>query len=75
MILTDGCHLVSDESVQELRAFARTTGLPPRWFQDHRYPHYDLFGHMPHRAMAAGAIFVTTRQLVRHAVRKEPAPA
>ena len=65
MIMTDGTHLVSSESLDELHTFARTIGLRRGWFQDHRIPHYDLFGwRMLQKAQAAGAIWATRRQLV-----------
>jgi len=71
MILTDGTHLVSDTSLLELDQFACLIGLKPRWFQLHRIPHYDLLGYMVARAIKNGAQFVTTRQLVRRAIRQE----
>lgn len=74
MILTDRRHLVSDLSLQELHSFAASIGLHPNWFQDHRFPHYDLFFTKHFLALWAGARIVTTRELVRRAIRKEPAP-
>jgi hypothetical protein len=46
MILFDGVHLVSDLSLDELHKFANSPriGLKREWFQDRRYPHYDVFG-------------------------------
>lgn len=69
MILTDGAHLVSDESLPELDQFACLIGLKPGWFQQHRIPHYDLLGKMVPRALRAGAQFVSTRELIRRAAR------
>lgn len=55
-------HLVSDESLDELHAFARAAGIPPRGF-DH--DHYDV----PEREYAAlvalGAVEVTGKELYR----------
>lgn len=43
MIITDGVHLVSTESEEELHVFARRIGLKRCWYQNHaRHPHYDL---------------------------------
>ncbi len=76
MILFDDCHLVSTKSVKELHDFAGHVGLPRRWFQNHRFPHYDVFGSRArakvylHRARS-----VTSRQLVKRAIRKEAANA
>jgi len=71
MILTDGNHLVSTVSFAELHAFAEKIGLRYSWFQDHRISHYDLFGwSMVDRVCEAGAVFVTSRELVRRAFRR-----
>jgi len=62
MILFDGIHLASDESLDELHAFAKSVGLKREWFQDHpRHPHYDVWG-TPARSLAVN---VTSRELVR----------
>ena len=55
-------HLVSDESYDELHAFAAQLGLPDRAF--HR-DHYDLPDAWWDRAIAAGATEVDARELVR----------
>ena len=76
MIMTDGTHLVSSESLDELHTFARTIGLRRGWFQDHRIPHYDLFGwRMLQKAMEAGAQMLPARDLVSFAYRPRPAMA
>ena len=54
-------HLVSDESFDELHAFAREIGLPERGF--HR-DHYDVPADLYERVVAAGAIAVSSRELV-----------
>ena len=56
------CHLVSDESLAELHAFAAAVGIPRRGFQG---DHYDV--PEEHRApvVAAGAEEVDSRELVR----------
>ena len=55
-------HLVSDESLDELHAFAERVGLPRRGFER---DHYDLPAHLYGRVVAAGAVPVSSRELVR----------
>jgi len=55
-------HLVSDESLDELHAFAARVGLPRRGFER---DHYDVPEHMYGRVIAAGAEPVSSRELVR----------
>jgi hypothetical protein len=55
-------HLVSDESFEELHAFAAAVGLPGRAF--HR-DHYDVPESMVGAVVAAGAVQVPSRELVR----------
>lgn len=55
-------HLVSDESFDELHAFAAALGLPERAF--HR-DHYDIPGEWIPDAIAAGATEVDARELVK----------
>lgn len=56
------CHLVSDESYDELHAFAARVGLPQRAF--HR-DHYDVPAQRRDDMIAAGAVPVRSRELVR----------
>lgn len=69
MIYTDGIHLVSDESVEELHEFAAKIGCQKWWF-DHsikknpKHPHYNIWGVILKRALAAGAIKCTAREFV-----------
>ncbi len=55
-------HLVSDTSFEELHAFASGVGLPSRGF--HR-DHYDVPSEWYDEVVAAGALPVSTRELVR----------
>ena len=55
-------HLVSDDSFDELHRFAAAIGLPDRAF--HR-DHYDLPSSHWDEAVAAGAVPVDSRELVR----------
>ena len=56
------CHLVSDESLDELWAFADAAGLPRRGFQG---DHYDVPEEYRPELIAAGAVEVESRELVR----------
>jgi Protein of unknown function (DUF4031) len=56
------CHLVSDESLDELHAFAASAGIPRRGFQG---DHYDVPEEHRDRVVAAGAHEVDSRELVR----------
>src|SRR3954447_18684015 len=47
------CHMVSDESFEELHAFAAALGIPRERFQR---DHYDLPPHLRERAVARGAV-------------------
>lgn len=74
MILTDGVHLVSDTSLEELHAFAAKIGLKRCWFSNKRgkrLPHYDLTtARKRDTAITAGAERVGTRALLRRMYRE-----
>jgi Protein of unknown function (DUF4031) len=55
-------HLASDSSLEELHAFARRAGLPDRGFEG---DHYDVPEERYAAVVAAGALPVTGRELVR----------
>lgn len=55
-------HLVSDTSLAELHAFAAAIGVDPRLFEG---DHYDVDTDMRADALAAGAVAVDSRELVR----------
>lgn len=55
-------HLISDRSADELHGFARRLGIPERGFEG---DHYDLPEERYAAAVAAGAIPVTSRELLR----------
>lgn len=70
-------HLVSDESLDELHAFAAEVGIPRRGFER---DHYDVPEAMYDQVVAAGAVPVSSRELVRrlHAAglrRRKAGPA
>lgn len=55
-------HLVSDTSFEELHEFAMQLGIPRRAFQG---DHYDVPTEYRERAIALGAVSVSSRELVR----------
>jgi len=55
-------HLVSDESLDELHAFAASAGIPERGFDN---DHYDVPQRRWHDLVALGAEPVTGRELLR----------
>ncbi|MEH0419681.1 DUF4031 domain-containing protein [Streptomyces sp. B21-083] len=55
-------HLVSDVSYDELQAFADRLGVPRRAFER---DHYDIPSHRYGEVMAAGAVEVSSREVVR----------
>lgn len=59
-------HLVSDESLEELHAFARATGVAPNAFDG---DHYDVPVSMYEELVAAGAVEVSGSELVRRLVK------
>ena len=54
-------HVVSDESLEELHAFAARADLPRRSFE---LDHYDVPEHRYAELVAAGAVHVSNRELV-----------
>jgi len=55
-------HLVSDESLDELHEFADRLGIPRRGFQG---DHYDVPTEWRERAIALGALPVSSRELLQ----------
>ncbi|MCY7397063.1 MAG: DUF4031 domain-containing protein [Nocardioides sp.] len=58
-------HLTSDASFEELHAFAASLGIPPRGFDR---DHYDVPAQRYDAVVAAGAVPVSSRELVRRLV-------
>jgi hypothetical protein len=52
---TATCHLTAD-TFEELEAFARKLGIPPRWRHSGSKEHYDLTVSWRKKAVGAGAI-------------------
>lgn len=71
---TTWSHLASDTSLEELHAFARALGIPERGFDR---DHYDVPAGHYDRMVAAGAVPVSSRELVsrvRGAGLRRPKP-
>lgn len=58
-------HLTSDVSFEELHAFAAVLGIPPRGFDR---DHYDVPAERYDDVVGAGAVPVSSRELVRRLV-------
>lgn len=58
-------HVASDSSYEELHAFARELGIPDRGFDR---DHYDVPEEWYEQVVAAGAVPVTSRELVARLV-------
>jgi hypothetical protein len=58
-------HLASDESYDELHAFARVIGIPERGFDR---DHYDVPAEWYDQVVAAGAVPVSSREIVRRLI-------
>ena len=67
-------HMVSDESYDELHAVAERLGVPRRGFER---DHYDIPEHLHEAAIEAGALMVSSKELVtrlRAAGLRRPKP-
>lgn len=69
------CHMASDdlseEGLEELHEMAVNIGLKREWFQNHpRHPHYDLSPLGRELAIEAGAVPVSSRELVKRCSRR-----
>lgn len=64
------CHMATDGDIEELHAFAGEIGLKRGWFQPKSLPHYDLTQRKRERAIAHGAVSVSTRELIEKCKRK-----
>jgi hypothetical protein len=63
------CHMATDGDLAELHAFARRIGA--RTFHPHgKHPHYDLRREEREAAIAAGAIEVGAKELVKRCFRR-----
>lgn len=55
------CHMLADR-VEDLHAMADKIGIARRWFQNKRYPHYDICKSKRALAVKHGAIEIDRRQ-------------
>jgi hypothetical protein len=58
------CHLISDNSIEELQNFADKIGMKREWFQSKSFPHYDISLMKKKEAILLGAKEVDRRELV-----------
>ncbi len=67
MIYTDGIHICSDTSVEELHAFMAKVRIKRCWYHHSRnHPHYDKpKGYSTDLLRGYGALLVRTRTLVK----------
>jgi hypothetical protein len=66
------CHLATDGDLDELHAFAASIGVPRMAFHaTAKFPHYDMREAQRNRAVAAGAIEVSSKDLVRRCFLKK----
>ena len=66
MIYTDDIHLITNKDINELHMFAqKKLGINKKYFQNKKYPYYDLFGRKIRLAKKLGAQKVSTRQLTK----------
>ena len=60
------CHMFSDTGdLDSLHAFAKTIGLNRDWFQQTKYPHYDLTEAVRKYAVRNGAMEVGRRHIIQ----------
>lgn len=57
-------HMWAD-TLDELHAMAEAVGMRREWFQDKRFPHYDLVPRRREHAVRLGAVEVSSRELLR----------
>lgn len=57
--------MISDQSLDELHAFARILGIPERGFD---LDHYDLPEQLQQRAIEEGALLVSSRELMERLI-------
>jgi hypothetical protein len=68
--LGHSCHMLphpdhTDLALAELHEMAEKIGLKRAWFQNKRWPHYDLTGSKRRLALAAGAVSIKGTHYIR----------
>jgi hypothetical protein len=65
MIYTDGIHIISDISLEELHTYCARVGIKRCWFHSgSRYPHYDIPKKM-RQTVLPDAKVVTSREITK----------
>lgn len=59
------CHMVTD-SLEELHNMADVIGVKRRWFQDKRFPHYDICKSKKKLAIENGALLIKQREILKY---------
>lgn len=68
------CHLMGD-TLSELHAFAERIGCKPSWYHGKaRHPHYDLTEKWRLKAIEAGAVPMSTREILKRRRASAPSP-
>lgn len=63
-------HMVAD-TLDELHDMAELAGLKLSWFQDGKFPHYDICQSRKKIAISQGAIRITAKELITILKKKE----
>jgi hypothetical protein len=66
------CHMMTDGDIDELHRMAARIGLQRSWFQEKnaRHPHYDLRPSKRALAIKAGAVEVSSAELLQRCTRQ-----
>lgn len=67
------CHMVSDNSVEELVSFAAALGCLRHWLQRTNNPHYDISPRLRAKAIGWGAHECSAQEMVAHNRRRRDA--
>lgn len=58
------CHMMAD-TLEELFDMVNRIGVDPKWFQEGRYPHFDICKSKRELAIQNGAIPVSSKELIK----------
>lgn len=63
--IVSSCHMITDNiDLEELHLMAKNVGMKREWFQNKKYPHYDLVKSRREHAIELGATPISCRELV-----------
>lgn len=68
---TGGGHMLASD-LSELHSMARRIGLRRAWFQDKRYPHYDLTASKRELALKHGAVPIGLGEIPADVIMRDP---